>query len=437
MDLTSLQPAAQAVLRAVAEAGPATPAELVDKTSKAKSTVDRAIKALVEADLIVPADPDAEEGTPARWILSEVAADELHPGDFRKANVDDTSDSGSDADDAAGTADEPGPELVEPADHLTEPNGDGASNSSDEGEQDDAKMVEATGVSTSAAPASVPPSPAAEASRRAPRFADRRVMALKAVLAEAGDDGATLDQIVAETTIGHPTASRLLDAMERVDAARRKPDDTRRWITGPTKASEVDPDPKPPRCPFCAQVVRGTTTMPTLIAALLALADPDGTLSVIGQDGEIHTVTLSKGTPPPGPRAASTGSRSSTAGANGDGNQPFARGELEKVTQAVLEGAPGKPMTPQDIATAIGEQHGRTVSSGAVRNNCTKLAAAGHIVLVAESPLTFLFPAPTTSNEQEDSDAGGTGQTDAEDRDTTEASGDHADGQPSASNQNA
>ncbi|WP_238453076.1 hypothetical protein [Micromonospora sp. ATA51] len=56
-------------------------------------------------------------------------------------------------------------------------------------------------------------------------------------------------------------------------------------------------------------------------------------------------------------------------------------------------------MTPQDIATAIGGQLGRTVSSGAVRNNCTKAAAAGRILLVSDTPLTFAYPAQVNAAE--------------------------------------
>lgn len=70
---------------------------------------------------------------------------------------------------------------------------------------------------------------------------------------------------------------------------------------------------------------------------------------------------------------------------------------LEKLTLDVLAAAPGAAMTPQDIATAIGGQLGRAVSSGAVRNNCTKAAAAGRIVLVSDAPLTFAYPAPADS----------------------------------------
>ncbi|MEU4693752.1 MarR family transcriptional regulator [Actinoplanes sp. NPDC023714] len=414
MDLANLQPSAQAVLRAVAEVGPATAAELVDKTGKSKSTVDRAVKVLVEAGLIVPADPDADEGAPARWVLSEVAADELHPGDFHKANA--TDDAVVDDTDAADSAQEPDSDGIEPSENHAEAEGDGTSDSSggiEPTDGQDTDSVGSTGVDASAT--GTAPSSSAGARRQNPRFADRRVMSVKGVLAEFGDDGATLDQIVAETGMSHPTASRLLDAMERVDAARRKPDDTRRWVPGPTKASEVDPDPKPPRCPLCTQVIRGTTTMPASIAALLALADPDGTLSIIGSDGEIHTIKLSKGTPPLAPRATSTGARSNTAGANGDGNQPFARGELERLTLAVLEAAPGRPMTPQDVATVISAQHGRAVSSGAVRNNCTKLAAAGRLVLVAETPLTFLFPKAQTSEPSVDDEAGNAGQANEDD----------------------
>lgn len=62
-------------------------------------------------------------------------------------------------------------------------------------------------------------------------------------------------------------------------------------------------------------------------------------------------------------------------------------------------------MTPQDIATVLGGQLGRTVSSGAVRNNCTKAAAAGRILLVSDTPLTFTYPAQADSGNAAQTDA--------------------------------
>ncbi|MEV0717769.1 MarR family transcriptional regulator [Asanoa sp. NPDC050611] len=223
------------------------------------------------------------------------------------------------------------------------------------------------------------------------RPGDRKVMAIKGVLADYGEDGAPLDVIVAESGIGQPSAVRLLTAMEQADAARRLPGPPERWIAGPTKASEVDPNPQPPRCPLCYQAIRAAMA-PGAAAAVRPLVRSDGTLHIVGPDGETHVVTLPTSVPPRAHGVGRVEGRSDTT-VNADGSQPFNRGELEKLTLDVLAANPGRAMTPQEIATAIGAQLGRTVSSGAVRNNCTKAAAAGRIVMVSDAPLTFAHPA--------------------------------------------
>ena len=177
-------------------------------------------------------------------------------------------------------------------------------------------------------------------------------MAIKGVLADHGDGGATLDVIVGESGISHPTASRLLTAMEQADAARRLPGLPQRWIPGPTKASEVDPNPEPPRCPLCYQVIRGLATELSATAAVLPLIRSDGTLHVVASDGETHIVTLPQRMPPRAP-GITAGVGRSDATANADGSQPFGRGELEKLTLDVLAANRGRAMSPQDIATAI------------------------------------------------------------------------------------
>jgi hypothetical protein len=235
-------------------------------------------------------------------------------------------------------------------------------------------------------------------------------MAIKGVLADH-TDGATIDVIVAESGISHPTTIRLLAAMEQADAARRLPpqkDKPERWIAGPTKASDVDPNPEPPRCALCLQVIRGVTSTPAAVAAVQSLIRTDGTLHVVGADDEVHVVKLPTRLPPRSlNNSPTTVGHRSDATVNADGNQPFGRGELEKLTITVLAANPGQAMTPQEIATAISAKlGGRSVSSGAVRNNCTKAAAAGHIQLVSEAPLTFVFEAPEDDSSAED-EAGG------------------------------
>ena len=129
------------------------------------------------------------------------------------------------------------------------------------------------------------------------------------------------------------------------------------------------------------------------------LIHPDGTLHIVGPDGETHVVALPTRTPPrPAGNARSTASRSGDGTVNADGHQPFGRGELERLTLDYLAAHPGTAMTPQDITTALAAQLGRTISNGAVRNNLTKAAAAGRILLVSDTPLTFAHPAPADTD---------------------------------------
>jgi hypothetical protein len=390
MEHQSLTPATRAVLEALAALGKGNVHELAEKSGKARSTTDKAIRTLSEYGLIVEIDlgADAAEGTPARWELSENATAAL------------------DAADLGGESDAGQDETDDATDTDGEPLDDGSS-ATDSGDLDEATDEEPSAEQArdddTGAPAEAQPRPAA-----APRPADRKVMTIKGVLAEYGPGGATVDEIVIESGISHPTTIRILSAMEQADAARRlppQPDKQERWITGPTRASEVDPNPEPPRCAVCFQVVRGVTSAPAAVAAVQSLIRPDGTLHVVAPDGETHVVKLPKQLPP---RTVSTSAATparSDASANGDGNQPFVKGELERLTIGVLAANPGRQMTPQEIATAISAQlGGRTVSSGAVRNNCTKAAAAGRIMLVSDAPLTFVFPEPPA--EEEDEDAG-------------------------------
>ncbi|GAA0477458.1 hypothetical protein Aca07nite_72310 [Actinoplanes capillaceus] len=380
MDITSLSPAAQAVLRAVADLGQGNVHELATKSGKARSTTDKALKALADVGLIVAVDSDADtaEGTPVRYTLSDVAANELTVADF-----DDQS--------SADPSDEPDTTATEPPDTDDDQDGHDAEDQDDEsGERGDADP----NTSGQEDPGTTKDEP------RAYRYYDRRIMAIKTVLAENGADGTTLDEIVIGTRLGHPTASRLLAAMEQADAARQLPGTPRRWIPGPTKAAEVNPDPKPPACPVCTQTIRGATVLPDRLAALKALTRPDGTLHVVDTDGKVHIITLPNGTLPRTPSKPSTVAATTAGMVNADGNEPFGRGELEKLVTAVLRDKPGVRMTPQAIATAISDRlGGRQVSSGAVRNNCTKLAGAGRILMASESPMEFQHPV-TDSSEQ-------------------------------------
>ncbi|MEU1756769.1 MarR family winged helix-turn-helix transcriptional regulator [Micromonospora matsumotoense] len=421
MNDLSLTPATQAVLDALTELGQGDVHELAEKAGKARSTTDKAVKTLVDAGLIIAVDADTDqvEGTPTRWALTTTAAGDTAPPDTEPADAhstvaDTTVDQSGDTETGGRTA-QPAEEPGEWTDHDESNSDEGSSDSDGAGPEptptdqhddtdangpavpdekahisgDDVEPNSDTDVQVKAQlAAAVPPA----------RPGDRKVMAIKGVLADHGDVGATLDVIVAESGIGHPTATRLLTAMEQADAARRLPGLPQRWIPGPTKASEVDPSPEPPRCPLCSQVIRGLATAPTATTAVQPLIHPDGTLHIVAPDGGIHIVVLPTR---PALRVASNTRATTRVGdttVNADGNQPFGRGELERLTLDHLAAHPGRPMTPQDITTALTAQLHRAVSNGAVRNNLTKAAAAGRILLVADNPLTFVHPVPAETN---------------------------------------
>ncbi|MFI6332887.1 helix-turn-helix domain-containing protein [Micromonospora chersina] len=399
MESLSLTPATQAVLNALTELGRGNVHELADKSGKARSTTDKAIKTLADAGVIVAVDTDADpaDGTPTQWTLAtrtenpDASPDDADLGDQRTGMADVADLADPDLDDAADEPDTGDTDRTDQPDDGecgTAPDND-AENEAGHSESGDEDAVDEDSKSDDDGPI--------VAVGQAARPGDRKVMAIKGVLADYGDDGATLDVIVAESGIGHPTATRLLTAMEQADAARRLPGAPQRWIPGPTKASDVDPNPEPPRCPLCHQVIRRLANTPSATAAVLPLIRPDGTLHVVGPDGETHVVTLPTRTRPTG--VARSEGRRGDGTLNTDGSQPFGRGELEKLTLDVLAANSGRAMTPQDIATAIGGQLGRTVSSGAVRNNCTKAAAAGRILLVSDTPLTFAYPAPADNGD--------------------------------------
>ncbi|MEV4273650.1 MarR family winged helix-turn-helix transcriptional regulator [Micromonospora aurantiaca (nom. illeg.)] len=405
----SLTPAAQAVLDALTDLGQGDVHELADRAGKARSTTDKALKTLADAGLIVPVDTDADaaDGASTRWALPApdgAAAAEpdagVDLGDQQTAAADDESEQliGSDLDTSAsepangGAAD---PSRDDHADKAPDEAGDETDHDDSRGRDDDSSEAGESSAVLAVQPA---------------RPGDRKVMAIKGVLADYGDAGATIDLIVAESGIGHATASRLLTAMEQADAARRLPGLPERWVAGPTRASEVDPNPEPPRCPLCSQVIRGQASMPIAAAAVLPLIRPDGTLHVVDADGETHVVAMPLRASGRTPRVArSTGQRGDGT-VNADGSPPFGRGELERLTLDVLAANPGQQMTPQDIATVLAGQLGRAISSGAVRNNCTKAAAGGRIVLVSDAPLTFVHPAQPDSDNPVEADAGSTDQ---------------------------
>ncbi|HEY2673708.1 MAG TPA: helix-turn-helix domain-containing protein [Rugosimonospora sp.] len=352
MENLSLPPATQDVLDALTDLGQGNVHELADKSGRARSTTDKALKTLAEAGLIVAVDTGADpaEGTPTRWQLANpaggtqpVAADpaEIHDGDSNNIQADDPAEeqpaTGTEQHDGDGTSeDDEGSEDQDDEDDFdSDADEDDEDDSDDDGDEDEDSADEAQ--------------PA-----RPSRPADRKVMAIRGVLSDY-PEGTTADIIADMSGFGHAVIVRLLSAMEQADAARRIPADTEagtpeRWTPGPGKASDVDPNPAPPRCHACGQVIR------------------------------TQRVTSTTST------AAGRGSTSIVS--NNDGSRPFARGELYALTITYINARPGQTLTPQEIASGISaELDGRDVSSGAVRNNCTKAAAAGKVLLATEEPV--------------------------------------------------
>jgi hypothetical protein len=337
---------AQLVLDALTEIGQGTTAEIREKTGKTTRVTDKAVRELADAGLIVETDPG--DGNPARWSIAAPA---------EPTGPDETSTT-TDAEPDPVTDDT----AAEPADAYT-----GAATDQQEettqhptGDPDDAANL-TVGDDGSGQPAD--DSTGAEEPAR-PRPADRKVLAVRGVLGDY-PDGATIEVIADACGFNPGVVARLLQAMEQADAARRIPDDTeagtpQRWQPGPGKASEVDPNPAPPRCPTCGQVIRTGTPK-------AATATPRG-----GGSGTV----------------------------NSDGNEPLGRNVLRGWVLEFINSQPGHVFTPQTIADALGMQHGREISSGAVRNNCTALAAAGQIQLATETPLAFTANPPAHSSGQ-------------------------------------
>ena len=296
--MDELSAAAQATFGALVELGQGNTQEVREKSGKARTTTDKALKELADAGLIVEVDPGADpaDGTPTRWQIASPVVDTT-AGE---------ADSNAEADPAGPTAN-PDPEA---------------------GSEKD------------------------EAPARPARPADRKVLIVAGVLGDY-PDGTTINVIADACGLGVATVARLLTAMAQANAARRIPADTETgspemWQPGEGKASQVDPNPAPERCTTCGQVVRANRPA---------------------------------GTTPAGTR--------DSAPLNDDGNEPLGRNVLRTWVQVFINAHPGHVLTPQDIASELTAQHHREISNGAVRNNCTTLAAAGLIQLASETPMAF------------------------------------------------
>lgn len=352
---------AQQVHDALTEIGQGTVAEIREKTGKSARVTDKAIRELADADLITETDPG--DGIPASWSLTAPAAEPTDPATATDAEA----DAGTDAalDEAinlaeGGPADADNPVQLDQQDQPLDPNIDlGDDTAAEEIPADEDGSEDGSGTPADDTTEEIEQVPA-----RPKPPADRRVLAVRGVLGDY-PDGATIDEIAEATGYKYGAVALLLQAMEQADAARRIPEDTEagteeRWQPGPGKAIDVDPNPAPPpRCPTCHQVIRNST-----------------------------------------PKTATATPRSggSSGTVNSDGNEPLGRGVLSAWTEEFINANPGHEFTPGTIADALGAQHGRTISSGAVLNNCRTLAMNDQITVVRQQPFTVTANKPAADS---------------------------------------
>jgi len=366
---------AQQVLDALTEIGHGTVAQIREKTGKSARVTDKAIRELADAALITETDPG--DGSPARWSVTAPAtetdtateSDSLtdgQPGTGTEDQPDAADDQQQEA--AIDTVQDETVELVDGGQAVadlgdsSQLDGPAEENAA---EDDPANAVGEDGTDDgSGAPADDTTGKTEQVPARPKPPADRRVLNVAGVLGDY-PDGATIEEIAEAAGYKYGVVALLLQAMEQADAARRIPEDTEtgtpeRWQRGPGKAIDVDPNPAPPRCPTCHQVIRSST-----------------------------------------PKAATATVRTSGTGGgtvNSDGNEPLGRGVLSAWTEEFINAHPGHEFTPGTIAEALGAQHGRTISSGAVLNNCRTLAMNGQITVVRQQPFTVTATKPAAAS---------------------------------------
>ena len=350
-----LSTGAQQVLDALTEIGHGTVAEIREKTGKSARVTDKAIRELADAALITETDTATE---------SDALTDD-QPGTGTEDQPDATADQ---LDAATDTVKDETVERVD-GDQALADLGD-SSQLDDPAEENAAEDNPANAVGEngtddgSGAPADDTTGKTEQVPARPKPPADRRVLNVAGVLGDY-PDGATIEEIAEAAGYKYGVVALLLQAMEQADAARRIPEDTEtgtpeRWQRGPGKAIDVDPNPAPPRCPTCHQVIRSSTPK-------AATATP-----------------------------RTSGTRGGTV--NSDGNEPLGRGVLSAWTEEFINANPGHEFTPGTIAEALGAQHGRTISSGAVLNNCRTLAMSGQITVVRQQPFTVTANKPAAES---------------------------------------
>lgn len=340
--MDNLTPIAHTTLGAMTELGQGTAQQVRDKTGRSKTATDKAIGDLAKAGLIVAVDPDpdAPANAPTTWQPANTTAADTDEPDIP---VIDEAEPPPD-DDPSDASDAPRSQAGH-VDTLV-----------DDPESDDPPTDEDMGVTGDDA-ADTPDDVAAPQ----PRRIDRKVLVVAGVLGDY-PDGVTIDVIADACGLTTATVARLLAAMQTADAARRLPadpdgDNTDRWVAGEGRATSVDVTPPPPqRCPTCGRLNRP---------------------GINREPGSAYAG---------GPLA------------NSDGNDRLIRNELRGLVLEFINARAGDQFTPQAIAVELGDRQGRAISSGAVRNNCTTLAAAGLIQLAVDAPLQFTANPTGTTN---------------------------------------
>jgi hypothetical protein len=209
---------------------------------------------------------------------------------------------------------------------------------------------QATGSAAQAADSATPDTPATTgtperrpAAPATPGTPNLQVMMVAAVL-DAHPDGIIGADVAATSGLQPGVVAKVLAAMEATGTARRIPPDDQEsgvesWARGQsTDLATVDPEQAPTHtvCPTCHHRRR---------------------------------IVVNVG----GARRNGNGD----PGVNGDGAAKFRKNELFGLVRDFLTSQPGHVFAYGDIARELSQRHGRTISSGAVRNNVDRLLAEG------------------------------------------------------------
>jgi hypothetical protein len=151
-------------------------------------------------------------------------------------------------------------------------------------------------------------------------------------------DGIPAADLVTQSELQPAVVARVLTAMEATSAAYRKVDDagSETWYLGGGELAAVDlaSAPTDSTCPTCKR--------------------PGWTVKV---GGTTRRRTTGNGEP----------------GVNGDGKPKLRKGDLTRMVRDFLQARPGEGFTDGELARELGARHDRTISSGAVRENLTRM----------------------------------------------------------------